>query len=408
MKYLPVAALLAFVPLAAHAQETDANVNERYKVESVEVSGFDQAKLSQGIRDDIHGLVDHKFSQEKIDELSRLLHRALPGRTIDVKISRGEQPDHVKIVFEVHHHQERFDLAAPKAVYQSKQGFTGEVDATIKVRTSSFTVGVLDDGDSLVERFGGVRARYENRKLGSDRLGLAFEFDSFHTMWNGATRDVIDNTPALYRTRQNFEPVATVTIASGLKLSAGMSFQRFQAQFPAAHTEASNAVVSTLRYDRLLEESGPNKHRVEAGYSLRAATKSLGSDYAYTRHGFDFHYTLWRGAHRLAAHFTSGVIGGTASMFDRFVLGNSTTLRGWNKYDIAPAGGDRFVHNSTEYRYRSFELFYDTGAVWNSGQRATARHSAGAGVHLGDLAFLVAFPIRNGRAEPVFIAGLNL
>jgi outer membrane protein assembly factor BamA len=95
-------------------------------------------------------------------------------------------------------------------------------------------------------------------------------------------------------------------------------------------------------------------------------------------------------------------------MFDRFVLGNSTTLRGWNRYDLAPVGASRMVHNSVEYRYRAFEVFYDAGALWNAGQNVTARHSTGAGLHLGDLALLVAFPLRSGRADPVFIAGLNL
>jgi hemolysin activation/secretion protein len=408
MKYLAAAALLAFAPLFANAQDVDANVNERYTVESVELTGVDQSKLNKEVRDDLDGLVGHKVNQAKLDELSRLIHRAFPGRSVSVKISRGDRPDTVKVIFEVRSHQQRFDLAAPKAVYHSRQGWSGEVDATVKVRNSSFTLGVLDDGDTLVERDAGLRARYENRKLGTDRVRFAFEFDSFHTIWNGATRDVIDGTPALYRTRQNVEPVATLVVTRPLTLSFGMSFQRFQSQYPAAHTEASNAVISTLRYDRLLEESGPNKHRVEAGYSLRAATRSLNSDYSYTRHTFEFQYTLWRGANRLSAHFTSGLIDGTAPMFDRFVLGNSTTLRGWNKYDIAPAGGSRAVHNSAEYRYRSFVIFYDIGAIWNSSQPVVARHSAGAGLHLGDFAFLVAFPIRSGRTEPVFIAGLNL
>ena len=90
------------------------------------------------------------------------------------------------------------------------------------------------------------------------------------------------------------------------------------------------------------------------------------------------------------------------------MLGTSTALRGWNKYDLAPLGANRVVHNSVEYRYRFLEAFYDTGAVWNSGERATMHHSLGGGVRLGDLALLVAFPMRHGRPEPVFIAGLNL
>jgi hypothetical protein len=66
------------------------------------------------------------------------------------------------------------------------------------------------------------------------------------------------------------------------------------------------------------------------------------------------------------------------------------------------------AYNSVAYRYRAVEVFYDAGAVWTRGQEATVRHSAGVGVHLGDLAFLIAFPIRNGRMDVMFIAGLNL
>lgn len=414
MKHVWVAALFAAAVLTARAQETEVNVNERYTVESVEVSGTDQSKLDRAIRDDLRRLVGQKFSQEKLDELSRLIHKALPGRSVSIKVSRGNAPDHVKVTFEVRGHSKRFDLAAPTAVYHARQGWSGEVDGTAQAHSSVFTLGVLSDGDSLVERFAGIKACYQNKKVGTDRVRLAFEFDSFHTVWNGATlaASAEDNAGRLpldiYRTRQNFQPLATVVLSPSLKLSLGASFQRLQTQYPAARTEAANAVVTTLRYDRLLEESGPSKHRLEAGYGLRAATRTLDSDFVYARHTWDFGYTLWRGNHKLSEQFQAGAISGNAPMFERFVLGNSSTLRGWNKYDIAPLGGNRMAHNSVQYRYRAFEIFYDTGACWTRGQEAVARHSAGVGVHLGDLALLIAFPIRNGRADPVFMAGLNL
>jgi outer membrane translocation and assembly module TamA len=202
--------------------------------------------------------------------------------------------------------------------------------------------------------------------------------------------------------------VATFALARSLKVSLGLSFEQLQPQLSAAHSESSNAVITTLRYDRLLEGTGSSQQRVEAGYSLRAATTSLASDFDYTRHTFDFCYTVWHGAHRVSTHLTAGVIRGAAPLFERFALGTSTTLRGWNRYDLAPLGANRVVHNSLEYRYRFVEAFYDAGAVWDAGERAVLRHSAGGGVRLGDLALLLAFPIRNGRPEPVFIAGLNL
>ena len=60
-----------------------------------------------------------------------------------------------------------------------------------------------------------------------------------------------------------------------------------------------------------------------------------------------------------------GGITGDAPLFERFTLGDSTTLRGWNKFDIAPAGGDRVFHQSLEYRYHGFGVFLDSGSVWN-------------------------------------------
>lgn len=408
MRYVWVAALLWAAAMPVHSQEPELNVNERYTVESIEVSGADQSKLDPPVRENLHKLVGQKFSQEKLEELSKLIRKAFPGRPVSIQVSRGSTPEHVKVTFAVGGHSRRFDLTAPKAVYHAQLGWSGEVDGSAQVHSSLFTLGVLSDGDTLVERFAGFKARYENTKVGTNRLRLAFEFNSLHQIWNGATLAASTDQADIYRTRQSFEPLATVVLSRPLKLSVGASIQRFQTQFPAARTEAANAVIVTLRYDRLLEDSGPSKHRLEAGYCLRAATRTLDSDFVYTRHTWDFGYTLWHGNHNLSERFQAGAISGNAPLFERFVLGNSSTLRGWNKFDLAPLGGSRMAHNSVEYRYRAFQVFYDAGAVWTRGQDATPKHSAGAGVHFGDFALLVAFPIRNGRVEPVFIAGLNL
>ena len=409
MKHLWVAALLWAAAAPVQAQEPELNVNERYTVESIEISGADQSKLDPPVRDNLRELVGQKFSQEKLEELSKLIHKAFPGRPVSIQVSRGSTPDHVKVTFAVGGRSKSLDLTAPRLAYHSRQGFSGEVDASLQTRSNGFTLGVLSDGDTLVERFYGLKARYENRKVGTDRLRLAFEFGSYHQTWNGATLAASENQSAgLYRTRLSFEPLATLVLARPLKLSLGASFQRFQTQTPAARTEAANAVMITLRYDRLLEDSGPSKHRLEAGYGLRAATRTLDSDFVYNRHAGDFGYSLWRGNHKLSERFQAGAISGIAPLSERFVLGNSSTLRGWNKYDLAPLGGSRMAHNSVEYRYRAFQIFYDAGAVWTRGQDASLKHSVGAGVHFGDFALLLAFPIRNGRVEPVLIAGLNL
>lgn len=398
----------------ACAQEPETNVNERYTVESVEVSGGDQSRLDRATRRDLDGMVGKKFSQEKLDELGRLVRKAFPGRSVSVRISRGKTLDYVRVVFEIGRRSRAFDLAAPKALYSSRQGWSGEVDGSLRVGAQTFTAGVLSDGDARVERDTGVKARYENRELLSPKVGVSFEFQSLHQLWNGATETAaIEANPIgqpmdLYRARQSFEPLVTVALTRELSLTAGVSVQHLEMQFPAARTEAANSVVGTLRYDRQLEGSGSSKHRLEAGYGLRAATKVLDSDFAYTRHSGGFAYTMWRGSHQFTERFQAGWIVGVGPVFERFALGNSDTLRGWNKYDVAPLGGDRMVHNTVEYRYRPLRMFYDVGDAWVHTGPSKVRHSAGLGLQVGDFAILLAFPLRSGRAEPVILMGLNL
>lgn len=417
MKHLVIAALLLASCGGLRAQDAptapDTNVNERYRVESVDVVGVPKSRLSAALRGEMQALVGEHFKEDKLDPILNRLIRDFPEYTVTRKVSRGEKPDHVKIVFEMElaGRGDRFELSGPRALYHSRQGWTGELDATVRVSTSEFTVGILSDGDRLLERYAGIMARYENRSLGTDAIRLAFDFESLHQIWNGATLRALDEqeeVPGIYRTRQNFQPAVSIIPVRGLKATAGVSFQRFQQQFPAAHTEAANAVMGTLRYDRPLESSGPNTHRLGAGYALRAATKTLDSDYVYARHAVEADYALYHGASKISLRFHAGRMNGRAPLFERFVLGNSSTLRGWNKYDVAPLGGERVIHNSTEYRYRVFRVFYDTGAVWNKGENAEAKHSAGAGFQIGDFAMLVAFPIKSGRAVPVFMLGLNL
>ena len=63
-----------------------------------------------------------------------------------------------------------------------------------------------------------------------------------------------------------------------------------------------------------------------------------------------------------------------------------------------------------EYRWRWFEAFYDTGAVWNRGTQPDQKQGAGFGIRTTNkdaLLLAVAFPLRSGRVDPIFIVGFN-
>ncbi len=429
MKYAWLACLLLGSLLSAGTQDSEFNVNSRYTVENVVISGNGwtlsldpqgdhDGRISKGLRKEIATLVGAKLNPSALDDFARRIQKELHARSVEHRVLRGASPDFVQVIFEVKLPPTRFDVSVPKFLYNSKQGWSGAVEGTVSVRQNGFTFGLVSDGDELAERYAGLVARYENGRVGSDRVRLRFQFESYHEQWNRATLEDLNpdsqdfddgafsRTSAPYRTRQNFEPVVTIAIARPLTVSAGASFERFQNQYPDPHTEAANAMVAAVRFQRRFE-GADNQQDVNADYSLRAANRALDSDFVYARHRAEMRYMLTRGKNVLIDDVSVGAISGRAPLFERFYLGNTSTLRGWNKYDLDPVGGNRMVHNTVEYRYGVFQVFYDTGSVWDSTETATVRHAAGVGLRQGSFSLALAFPIRDGRVDPILMVGMN-
>jgi hypothetical protein len=418
MKYAWLGCLFLGGLLFAGTQESDLNVNKRYTVDTVIVAGkgwrtnlsSDQnEKISPGLRKELAALIGQKLNPGVLDDLATRLKKEFSAREVNHHLLRGDTPDHVRVEFEVKAARGNVDATVTKFVYSSKEGWSGAGAVGFTMHQNTLLFGLASDGDSLEERNAGISARYENKHLGTDRVNLRFQFESYHEQWNSNTLDALAAHPGLtsdaYRTRQNFQPAATIVLAKPLTLEIGASFERLENQYPASHTEAANALVSALRYHRRLDDSD-FQHEVDAGYTLRAATKLLDSDFVYASHFWDLHYRVTHGKHQLMDDVSGGVISGRAPLFERFVAGNSYYLRGWNKYDLDPVGGNRLLHNTVEYRYGPFQAFYDTGAVWDSGQTATQRHSAGVGIKESIFSLAVAFPLRSGHVEPIIMLGM--
>ena len=426
--FLPIlaaAALFAQTPepvdsLPDQPQVTDLNINSRYTVESISFVGQRHYRLSNGAMEEMRRLIGAKVSTEALNRLVRHIRGELRATEVTFKLARGGEPNHVKVLLQVDKRRSDFDLSIPTFSYNSRQGWTGVAEAATTIGANTFTAGVLSDGDTLAERFTGFKLRYDHRLLGTDRVRLGFEFDSYHELYERATLAALDDAQSsslgagAYRSRTDFEPSATFVLSKPLTLTVGLSFEKLEPQISAAHSESANAVVNTLRYHQRWENSDATNQELDAGYNLRAATRLLSTDLAYTRHLINARYGLRHEHQSVEVTLVAGMIYGHAPLFERFVLGNSSTLRGWNKYDLDPLGGNRVVHGSVTYGYHIMRVFYDAGSVWDQGKSPEARHSAGIGISSGlgifqKGAFLlaVAFPIRQGRADPVFIAGMN-
>jgi surface antigen Omp85-like protein len=415
MKYALFSLLISGASLWAGNQQpvlqpVEFNVNSRYTVEAVDVPPDVESRISRSLRQDLQKLIGQKFNSTAMTDLARRIRDELHVRTVTQKVLKGSVPDHVRVVIEVAHRKNEFDLSVPKFLYHSSEGWSADLEGTLTTGTNRFTAGLVSDGDELAERYAGLRARYENRKLGTDRVRLRFEFDTYHQQWNHATLNAFESqpdVPGIYRTRQNFEPVATIVLAKPLTLSFGAGFQNFQTQFPAARTQSANAAITSLRYERHMEGGSADQQDLEAGYSLRAATKALNSDFVYARHRWEVRYSITRGRHTVTEEAVAGLITGRAPLFERYVLGTSSLLRGWNKYDLDPLGGSRVAYNSLDYRYGIVNVFYDTGAIWDPGQDLVARHSIGVGLRKNSFMVAMAFPIKEGRVTPTFMVGMN-
>ncbi len=409
---------------------SDLNVNSRYTIESINFIDQHEYKLSTSALEDIRRLIGAKVDTEALDRLAQRIRAELRAHEVTFKLTRGASPEAVRVLINVDRAAGAVEASVPKLGYNSQLGFTGIGEVTATLGSNALTFQMLRDSDTLIERFSGIQAKYDRLALAGGRIRLGFEFDAYEDQYDPSTLAALDGasrpsslgaglsaglSAGAYGSRLNYEPSATFVLAAPLTLTVGLSFEELGNLPSAARPESANAVVNTLRYHQRWIGSGGNKQELDAGYSLRAATTHLGSDLAYVRHLAHARYFYSRDAQSVEVAIVAGAIQGPAPLFERFALGDSAMLLGWNKYNLDPVGGNRLAYGSVKYGYHIMRVFYDTGSVWEQGRPPEAKKSVGVGVSggLGILekgAFLLAlaFPIQQGSVIPVVIAGMTV
>jgi hypothetical protein len=420
MRWLVLIPLLGVPWLQAEASEPPAgtsppsfeNVNSKYRVESVQIADPIRKKVSRRLREEAESLVGQYFDPKAVADLARRIREQVHFK-VTHRVEKGGQPEYVKVLFEGQPRRwDEDDAKVTKLAYHQKQGWTGGLELGGDLGQNRFEFGLQSDGDRLIERYSGLNAGF-SRPLGTDRVRVRFEFDALHQQWDPATQVAMmtqSDVPGIYRERFSMEPEIVILLAPGLSLSTGVSFQHFQTQFPAARFEAANAVGTTLRQQRHWGGSGSTAgHELDAGYSLRAATNLLDSDFVYVKHTGDVRYSVRSGRSTVILRAQGGTMSGRAPLFERYALGNTRTLRGWNKFDVDPLGGSRVAYASVEYRYRFICTYYDTGAVWDRNEDPDQKHAVGLVLALGrNGPFLtVGFPVRGESVYPIFMMAMN-
>src|SRR5258708_15455070 len=221
MKY---ALALCFVfGLAAQDDSGELNVNARYTVESIDFSRQHDYRLSSSLLAEIHNFIGQKLNSEKLGRLAARIGAELHAHHVSFRVARGLAPEHVRVLLDVDDRKVNFDFSIPRVAYNSRLGLSGAGEATITAGPNALTFGVLSDGESLVERSTGFRAKYERLAFGENqRVRLGFEFDAFHEQYDRSTVAALASETgsslgaAAYRSRRNFEPSATFVLAGPL------------------------------------------------------------------------------------------------------------------------------------------------------------------------------------------------
>jgi outer membrane translocation and assembly module TamA len=202
-------------------------------------------------------------------------------------------------------------------------------------------------------------------------------------------------------------PLLKFAFTPELSVSAGVGITELDPFTPAAPHRMANAAVGSIDFSRKEEkEDGPTQ-KIDARFLVRAGTRSLESDLVYNRYLAQGSYRIDFGRQHVLATGMAGGITGEAPLFERFSLGDSVTLRGWDKYDIAPTGGNRMYYASVEYRYTGLAVFLDLGSVWDAPAKSTTRVSTGIGFHAGPVFATVGFPLNTDNLTAVFTMGLR-
>jgi hypothetical protein len=402
--------------VVAHMRDQDrrGDANARYLIERVEIRGISESDVAADLNAEVQTLVGKPLGAEDVDQVEATVRTAFPDYDVRRRVIRGRRSGEIRLLFILDQKESarwlRFTTLKSNLLYHSDQGWGAFMDFPISGRSFRVTpIIAIDHGDELIEEYSGFGVRIESRKLGTERLGASFEWTTFDQDWRDATLAALGANPGIpgaYDDRTTVTPLVNFAVTRQLSVGGGVAITEIEPLSGVPESQMANAYIGRVRFDTRWEQAGVD-HAVEAQFTVRSASETLESDFTYTRYFGQAEYAYRRSKHTVVTSGLVGGIDGTAPLFERFSLGDSRTLRGWNKYDIAPAGGERVFHTSLEYRYSGFAVFLDSGTVWDPGVDKRVRVAAGFGFHKDPFFMTLGFPLNTDDVRAVFTTGVR-
>ena len=420
--------LVVIIAKIADSDTLKNNINSRYIVDAIQFEGL-KLRISDDLDAELKNMIGQNVDSAELTKLTERIQRENFSIIVSWKLRRSAEPQHVNVVFEARKARNTLSFNVLRGTYHSKQGFGGQIFGMQYTYTpvGTLSISMWNSADEYVERYAGYRTGYS---VGTDLLRLRFSVDysSFRAQWKTNTLEadrLSPESPGLYRLRDTLSgqismghPLSQSALING---SARVEFTELQMQTPTMGFQKSNVLHGSLNYSysSLTGVSRMDRTQLKWSYDGAAGTSVIDSDFIFSRHETKVDFSYSRGSHAILGNFQAGRIGGRAPMYERFSIGNAKTLRGWNKYEINPLGGDRMVYGSVGYRFKIITAFYDVGSVWEAHEESIVRQSAGFRLgkercmnvlilpHPACFSATVGFPIDGGNASPSFILGMG-
>jgi hypothetical protein len=393
------------------------DINTKYIVDEVVVKGVPDRDVSPELRKDMQAFYGKPLDSDAADRLTEQLKAAFPDYTVRRVTSRSEERGRIKLIYVLTRPEARrwlrWEPLDANALFHSDQGWGALLPLMFSSNDVSVTpIVAWDHADELIEEYDGFGIRVESRKVGTERVGLFFEWSTYFQDWRDPTLAAVavnPQLPRLYGNRMSFTPLGKFAFTEHLSVAGGVGITELDPLIEDLESlsQMANVAIGSVRYKQVWGPASRIEQQIGAAFTLRAGTEALQSDFNYDRYLGEAAYGYRHRGHRVNVSAMFGRINGTAPMFERFSLGDSRTLRGWDKYDINPAGGDRMFHTSVEYRYRAVMTFLDAGSVWDTGTNQRLRFAAGAGFTPGPVFFILGFPLNTDEFRAVFTMGFR-
>ena len=208
------------------------------------------------------------------------------------RTSRGSQRGRVTLIYILIRPEWarwlRFEPIDANALFHSDQGWGAELPLAISRRDFlHHAVIALDNADDLIEEYSGFALRLESRRLGTERLGIFFEWSTYDQDWRDATLAALalnPQIPACIATGCRHAALEVRVHATGERRRRRRHHRTRSADRAALPSQMANVAIGSVRLQAAMGRTSGLRRRRRDVHACAPGTTALESDFTYERY----------------------------------------------------------------------------------------------------------------------------